>query len=158
MLTHSRTRDEVLACLTGRNRSDLFGCERHLSKRRENLRNLARADFNHDDIPRPSRIATFLNGECLGTPIQHLSNRFDFSLSDVARQVRYDRSRPPRCDFSTLADLNSAQLFYRTNLSAEATAAGGIEAVPLELQLNLRTHSLQQGQKAPRQKIKGRRG
>src|SRR5262249_17785235 len=44
------------------------------------------------------------------------------------------------------------------NLSAEATAAGGIEAVPLELQLNLRPHSLQQGQKASRKKIEGRRG
>jgi hypothetical protein len=68
-------------------------------------------------------------------------------------QICSDSNRPPRDDFATLGDLNAVQHFYRMDLGAESPAACGIEAIALELQLHLRPHSLQQGQKRPRKKI-----
>src|SRR5207302_361614 len=113
-----------------------------LSKCRENLGDLARRDFDHDDISRPGRIPALLNGEGLRSPIQHLPNSFDLALRNMPGQIGNDSDRPPGDDFTTLADLNAVQRFHRMDLGAESATARGIESIALELQLHLRPHSL----------------
>ena len=95
--------------------------------------NLARTDFDHDNISRPRGIRAFLNRKSLRSPVQHLSNRFDLALRNMPGQIRNDSNRPPRDDFATLADFNAAQRFYRMDLGAESPAACGMEAIALEL-------------------------
>src|SRR5579871_5465253 len=120
----------------------LFGGQRDLAERREDLGHIARFDFNHDNVSWTSGVPAFLNGELLGSPVQHFSNGLYFALSDVARQIRNHCDRTPRSDFAAFADLEAVKRLHGMDLGAEATSARGIEAVPLELQLHLRSQAL----------------
>src|SRR5438046_6831547 len=93
MLASCCSRDKVFARIARRDRSDLFGTESDLSECREDLRDLIRTDFDHDDVSRSGGIPAFLHGEGLWSPVQHLSNRFDLTLRNMPRQLCNDSNR-----------------------------------------------------------------
>ena len=67
----------IFVRIARRDRSDLFGTESNLSECREDLRDLIRTDFDHDNVSRSGGIPTFLHGEDLWSPSSASFQQFE---------------------------------------------------------------------------------